>query len=475
MHNMLQRLIFVAEKTPDSPAIGSSKTTLSFSELLDTSLRFSKWLEAQGAKPGDLVALDLDPELECVFVFACYAAGVSSCRGVPDAELLLEIGVKFVIRQSSVDVQSKPVTLLVSESVMQEIGAYPDEELSPSPQTHDSGNIFFSSGTTGKPKSIFVSAEDLQIRERFVRAGRISGRYMALIGLGTFGGFMTMLSQIVNGKPYLVAGSVENNVSVIFGWNVEKIFASPPQLEALLNQSISSQRSLALEEVQSTGTGISAKLVRRIQGETGAKVKSVYASTEAGLVAIKSDGWEDPTYAGELIEGVEARVVDVFGAEVEEGQSGRVKISAPGQASSYLNDSDLGATNFPDGWFLPGDFGLLRGRSLFLLGRQSEILNAGGVKVDPSAIDQLAVEFDGVDDAASFAFLSDSEVQTTGLAFVSSNPPKPEILRLFIARKFGEAAPTYFFRVAQIPRNELGKPMRSALAARFESKRDKNA
>ena len=58
-------------------------------------------------------------------------------------------------------------------------------------------------------------------------------------------------------------------------------------------------------------------------------------------------------------------------------------------ANEYFNNHEATAVSFKEGWFYPGD----RGRSnenglLFLTGREREIINRGGVKIDPVNVDE---------------------------------------------------------------------------------------
>mgnify|MGYP003353367339 CR=1 FL=1 len=57
----------------------------------------------------------------------------------------------------------------------------------------------------------------------------------------------------------------------------------------------------------------------------------------------------------------------------------------------YFRDPEQTKAAFRDGWFYPGDLGTLTddGR-LRLAGRSSEIVNAGGVKVDPATLSAQA-------------------------------------------------------------------------------------
>lgn len=134
-------------------------------------------------------------------------------------------------------------------------------------------------------------------------------------------------------------------------------------------------------------------------------------------------------------------------------------------ATEYVGNPEATAQSFRQGWFYPGDFGVLSTDStLTLQGRQSELLNAGGVKIDPTRLDLFAVAQDGVDDACSFAYEDRFGLLHIGLALVAPGALDVKAFIALCAAEFGGAAPQLLSRVESIPRNGMGKPLRAVLA-----------
>ncbi|MCF8529348.1 MAG: fatty acid--CoA ligase family protein [Aquiluna sp.] len=443
---------------------------MSAEEFLDVASRLAALLSEVCSDSNQVIALDLDPELFAIATFACHRQGYAVCQFRSDLDALSSAKCTLVLTQNS-EITCGPIPKLVlNQTAMEKLSKiHPVEPLN-NIQKEDLACIFFSSGTTGVAKLIPVTYEDLFLREKFVRQARIRGNYMSLLGNGTFGGFMTMFSQIINAQPYLAPRTANQNLRVIKNWQVDHVFGSPAQLEALATSAIVDSESLDLVEIQSTGNLISRALVNKLSDLTGALVTNVYASTEAGVVAMKSGDWNDDSYCGEVLDGVELEVVDTDGKLVPNGSVGELRVRSPGQSRYYVGNPKESAKQFRDGWFYPGDLATLHGKSLYLMGRKLEIINAGGVKVNPIAMDHLACEHPDIDDAATFTFESKDGVMQIGMAFVSGNPPEPNLLRLYLARKFGDGAPQHFFRLAEIPRNELGKAKRNAIADAYKLK-----
>ena len=134
-------------------------------------------------------------------------------------------------------------------------------------------------------------------------------------------------------------------------------------------------------------------------------------------------------------------------------------------ADRYLGNAEASARAFKDGWFYPGDLGFIRpDGGLSLAGRDSEILNAGGVKVDPNRLDHFALTIPGVRDASSFEYETSSGVPAVGIALVADDDIDVNGLLADLKAEFSTAAPSLVARVDAIPRTRNGKPLRRQLA-----------
>lgn len=83
----------------------------------------------------------------------------------------------------------------------------------------------------------------------------------------------------------------------------------------------------------------------------GINLKQLYGSTETSVfVCVQKDGRVDPDTVGPPVEGVEIRVAD----------NGEVQVKSPGLFKEYYNNPDSTAESFTaDGWYHTGDAGFL--------------------------------------------------------------------------------------------------------------------
>ena len=98
--------------------------------------------------------------------------------------------------------------------------------------------------------------------------------------------------------------------------------------------------------------------------------------------------------------------------------------------AGYENDPAANRQAFFDGWFRTGDLGYVdRDGFLFIVGRAKELINRGGFKVSPSAVDAALMRHPDVADAVTFAVPHPTLGEDVVTAVVLREPP---------ARRHGE-------------------------------------
>ena len=190
---------------------------------------------------------------------------------------------------------------------------------------------------------------------------------------------------------------------------------------------------------------------------------NLYGSSEVGTVATRTALSQSNGLAGKIVGDVEVQIVDEHLNQLAAGETGTIRIKRAHQALGYFRNSEASETGFKQVWFYPGDRGYIQGDQLYLAGRTSELLNAAGVKVDPNRIEQVALEFEGIEDAAAFTKVLENSVEVIALAVVSSKPIDAQKLSEFLKVNLGDAAPKYILRKTEISRTLTGKVLRSEL------------
>jgi acyl-coenzyme A synthetase/AMP-(fatty) acid ligase len=102
-----------------------------------------------------------------------------------------------------------------------------------------------------------------------------------------------------------------------------------------------------------------------------------------------------------------------------------------------------------------------------LAGRTEELLNVGGVKLDPLEIDREILAFAGVVDAAAFVFESLTSTPRLAVAIVGDASLDVVLIDAEMRRRFPTRYPSVYVTTDAIPRNDGGKILRGSLETLF--------
>jgi acyl-coenzyme A synthetase/AMP-(fatty) acid ligase len=229
--------------------------------------------------------------------------------------------------------------------------------------------------------------------------------------------------------------------------------ASPAQVRPLLQEG---GAPVELRVLSVGGAPFAASELRKARESLCRNTHIQYGSNETGPIAILYP--EDPP--GE--DGCVGRPLpDVLCESVD----GELRFRVPWMPGSYVDNPEASAARFRDGWFHPGDLGSIDADGFVTLrGRTDDVINYGGVKILPSAIEAVLREHPGVADVAvvglTFPLMGEVPV-----AFVvpRGNSSRHAVEDFCRARIDATRLPHAFVRVESIPRNASGKVDREAL------------
>ena len=120
---------------------------------------------------------------------------------------------------------------------------------------------------------------------------------------------------------------------------------------------------------------------------------------------VRASGERRPGYVGPPLDGVDVRLVDDDGNEIEDADDetiGEIHVRGPNLFLEYLNRPDATAEAMTDGWFKTGDLatrapdGYIR-----IVGRRAtDLIKSGGFKIGAGEIEGALLEHPGVKEAA---------------------------------------------------------------------------
>lgn len=271
--------------------------------------------------------------------------------------------------------------------------------------------ILFTSGTTGKPKG--VSHSHRQVLNSFWGACHImaSGKPERRLVIPPFSHIYGLHSGIVQclqmGACLVVstdtaAGKIADK---IIEENITAMAGPPSLFSNLLMEYQNGNNALKnLDFVTTGGAPVPEALVSGLKVAGVDFVQQVYGLCECCPVTATGRYDPDELISGTLgmpMPGIEIRICDDDGNELEAGEAGNILVRGPGLMLGYDGDAEQTAAALHDGWLITGDAGALdeRGR-LVLKGRKKEMYISHGFNVYPAEIEQLLLQSNLVSDAA---------------------------------------------------------------------------
>ena len=98
-----------------------------------------------------------------------------------------------------------------------------------------------------------------------------------------------------------------------------------------------------------------------------------------------------------------------------------------------------------------------------------EVINFGGVKINPEQVDALLLTEIGIQDAASFALDDETGIPKLAVALVVDHEFDEEVFLSAMKVKFTRAKISRVFKVNAVPRNQNGKILRRELSRKFNN------
>ena len=417
MPTLPQVLADTVSRFGDQPALLSAERRLTWQQLQDEVERMARLLWSVGVRKGEPVAFLLHKRPEVVIGFlACARLGALytpvnfKLHSDQLRVLFRELQVRTVLVEKSLDSVLKPLLPELSDPdrilYVGEQGAHGEGDASSDAEVllevrveeHEPCYLNVTSGTTGKPKGALTTHQNIveQALTAFGEEGL--GFRQDEVFLGMFSVFAhpheLFHRSLVCGGSFVIMDSLSPRViaQTIQRFGVTWMMAVPSFYEMLLDH-VGEQHDLSsLRVLESGGAYVSAGTLERMEAGFGASFMPVWGSTEATGVALalRPDRPRRPGSTGSPVRGYEVRVVDSLGRDCPVGEVGELLVRGPSVVSQYFGDAEESARCFKEGWYHSAD--LVRwGPDGFIdfVGRKSEMLKIGGIRVYPLEIEKV--------------------------------------------------------------------------------------
>jgi len=252
------------------------------------------------------------------------------------------------------------------------------------PVGEDTAVVIATSGSTGQPKGVELSAAALRhsARASLDRVGAADGeRWLCCLPTTHIAGIQVLVRSLVAGVPPVVAERVDAALMAESG--CAHVSLVPTQLRRLLGAAPG----------QGGPVPWAAGFRSVLLGGAAASAGLIGAARAAGLPVVTTYGMSE-TCGGCVYDGIPLEGVRVM------AEDGRIRIAGPVLFSGYRLRPDLTASALDAGWFITSDLGTVDASGLVTVrGRADDVINTGGEKVVAGEVAAALETFPGVREA----------------------------------------------------------------------------
>ena len=466
---------------------------LTYGSLLADTARYAHALTAQGLKPGDRLAVQVEKSPEAIILYLAAArAGVVFLPLNPaytvaeldyfiaDAEPALVI--VDPTRRAAIEpiARARGATLetldargggSLVERARGQMTDFVDAERGPD----DLAALLYTSGTTGRSKGAMLTQENLlsnaQVLTRYWRFTAEDVLLHALPTFHTHGLFVATNVVLAAGASMIFLPKFDTAQIMGLLPRATSLMGVPTFYVRLLQQpelSVETTRHIRL--FVSGSAPLLAETHRAWSARTGHAILERYGMTETNMnTSNPYDGDRIPGTVGFPLPGVELRIADPeSGTELPLGETGMIEVRGPNVFAGYWRNPEKTRAEFrPDGFFITGDLGMIDARGyVHILGRGKDLIISGGFNVYPKEVESEIDSLPGVVESAVIGVPHPDLGEGVTAVVVCMGKgaiDEVEIQRRLKARLAGYKLPKRVVFVADLPRNAMGKVQKNLL------------
>lgn len=483
-----------AGAAPGTPALLMGDDSLTAGALADRSRRLAAALATRGVEPGRPVAVMLPNGFE--FFEVGMATAALQARFLPLNWHLKGEEVGYILGDSGAPV------LVAHESLRDHVDAalaaaegcealtaggdpspYEQAIAESEPARLDGtwpapGFMFYTSGTTGRPKGVVhgnVDADRLEL---------VHGGLAGLWGIGPDdvylltgpgyhagpGGYAYSTLFAGGTVAVLPESDPRQWLAAVERHRVTFTFMAPAHFIRLLELPEEERATFDLSSLRwlvHAGAPCPVPVKERImEALAPAEVWELYGMSEGGATRVGPDEWrERPGTVGRPWPGVEVRILDDEGRELPPGRTGVVWVTPAGGRFEYHRDPDKTDAAWRGELYTVGDVGHVDADGyLYLTDRATDMVIRGGVNVYPREIEDVLHDHPAVVDCSVFG-VPDERLGERLKAMVETRRPvtADELQRYVRSRLADFKCPEVVELVDELPRDPNGKVMKRRL------------
>jgi len=469
----------------------------SYSDADRESARIANYLVALGAEPGDRVTAQLDKTPAVLWLYlACLRAGLvyhplNTAYQASELEFFLaDAEPRIVVCPGRATSLLEPLARAAgvshvltldadgSGSLLQGAAGCAVDFATIPRQAGDMAALLYSSGTTGRPKGIMLSHENLAANGRALVALWCFGPGDCLLHVlpvfHVHGLFVAQHCVLMSGAAMRWLERFDATEVIQNLPDCTVMMGVPTYYTRLLTEpSFGSDCCRNMRLFISGSAPLLTETFDEFLRRTGHVILERYGMSETGMnTSNPLHGERRAGTVGLPLPGVEVRVVDDEGGVLPAGEAGRLQVKGPNVFPGYWRMPEKTREDFtPDGFFNTGDVAVMSTDGyISIVGRGKDMIISGGLNVYPKEIEQLLDSMADIEESAVIGVPHPDfgeAVVAVVVVRAGHSLREKDVITFARERIANFKVPKQVFLVEELPRNAMGKVQKNLLRERY--------
>jgi len=489
-----------AFQSPTKAALFFEDEAISYGEFYEDVCTAARMLLGFGIGHGDRVGYMFPNRPEILYLyFACfqigaiavpvntryqeqeieYALGHSECRLLIVDKKFTEITKDMVNRVPSLERILIRDTSLHPQTLHHHMANVSDAHELPDVRPDDPAIIFYTSGSTARPKGVthshfsLIGNARIQVATREITPETVT---MASTGVGYIAGLSGMsLPVFLAGASMVLTPELEADrlLACIEKYQVCTTLMLPTTLLNVLESPLSEATDISsLHNCFVGGDECSTDLYRRFRERTGHDLLQLFGMTECeGFLSNRPSGPNRNRTVGKPSIGIKVRLVDDQGNDVAVGEKGEIIVQGDSVMIGYWDDPEHTAETLKDRWLYGGDVATCDEDGFYVFReRKKEIIIHGGSNVGPHEVENIIDSYPDVMESCVVG-VPDAHFGAILEAYIEWEPdadqPDLDTLKKYVADNLAKyKVPDRWKVMDKLPKTATGKLDRKMLHQR---------